>query len=354
MPRLNYLRFAKNFALNNFSFNHIYKPLNAQIELTLKCNGKCVFCSIWKPDFQKELHSEMNTSEVKHIIDDLYKLGVQVVNFTGGEPTLRKDLPELISYVKGKGMMPTVATNGLSLYNWIQNQKFKDVEWIMVSLDWPMAKKHDEYRGIRMFDQAIKGIRAAVLERKTVLISMVVTKENISYMEDMCRLAKKLGCMIEMLPCENIIREQDSAHIVDDISNFLPNIHQYAQEIRRLVKIYPNIITDTISADIIEAGGFGYQNLLHCVSARAFLVINYKGEVVFPCKIHPILKVNVKSKSLYDVYHSYEAKQIMDMKDGFPFCKGCRLGCAIATSIPTRWATLYEKYIKAFFNGNLF
>ncbi|MHA1613063.1 MAG: radical SAM protein [Promethearchaeota archaeon] len=354
MTRLNYLRFAKNFALNNFSFNHIYKPLNAQIELTLKCNGKCVFCSIWHPEFQRELQSEMTTGEVKYIIDDLFKLGVQVVNFTGGEPTLRTDLPELISYVKNKGMMPTVATNGLPLCNWIKTQKFKDVEWIMVSLDWPFAEKHDEYRGVKMFDQVIKGIRAAVLERKTVLISMVVTNENIHYMEEMCRLSQDLGTMIEMLPCENIIREQDSAHMVESITHFIPDIPQYAQEIRRLVKLYPNLITDTVTADIIEAGGFGNQRLLRCVSAKAFLVINYKGEVVFPCKVHPILKVNVKNRSLYDVYYSYEAKKIMDMKDGFPFCKGCRLGCAIATSIPTRWATLYEKYIKAFINGNLF
>ncbi|WP_457559290.1 radical SAM protein [Candidatus Harpocratesius sp.] len=354
MTRLNYFRFAKNFTLNNFSFNHIYKPLNAQIELTLKCNAQCVFCSIWHPDFQKELQEEMKTDEVKKIINDLHELGVQVVNFTGGEPTLRSDLPELISYVKRRGMMPTVATNGLSLYKWIKNSKFKDVELIMVSLDWPFPEKHDLYRGIHIFKQAIKGIRAAVLERKTVIISMVVTKENLQYMEEMSRLAKKLGAMIEMLPCENIIREQDTPHVVENITSFIPDLHKYAQEIRRLVKKYPNILTDTITADIIEAGGFGYQNMLHCVSARAFLVINYKGEVVFPCKIHPILRINVKKQSLYDVYHSYEAKQIMDIKDGFPFCKGCRLGCAIATSIPTRWATLYEKYIRAFINGNLF
>ncbi|MHA1794597.1 MAG: radical SAM protein [Promethearchaeota archaeon] len=351
---MNYLRFAKNFTLNNFSFNHIYKPLNAQIELTLKCNAKCVFCSIWHPDFQQELAQEMKTNEVKRIIDELHKLDVQVVNFTGGEPTLRKDLPELISYTKQKGMMPTVATNGLLLYQLIKTQKFKDVELIMVSLDWPFAEKHDQYRGIPIFKQTIKGIRAAVLERKIVIISMVITKENLPYMEEMSKLAQKLGAMIEMLPCENIIREQDTPHIVDDIFSFIPDLHKYAAEIRRLVKIYPNIITDTISADIIEAGGFGYQNLLHCVSARAFIVINYKGEVVLPCKIHPVLRVNVKKYPLCDVYHSYEAKQIMDMKDGFPFCKGCRLGCAIATSIPTRWATLYEKYIRAFINGNLF
>lgn len=354
MARLNYFRFAKNFALNNFSFNQVYKPLNAQIELTLRCNARCVFCSIWQRDFQKEIQQEMSTSEVKHIIDELEKLGVQVVNFTGGEPTLRNDLPELISYVKSKGMMPTIATNGFTLYELVKSGKINDIEWVMVSLDWPDAENHDKYRGIKIFDKTVKGIRALVLEGKAAQISTVITKENLNKMEEMCKFAHDLGAMIEMLPCENIIREQDTAHIVDEIEGFIPNIPTYANEIRRLNKIYPNLITDSVTANIIEAGGFGNQKLLHCVTARSFLVINYRGEWIVPCKIHPILKVDVKKHSLYEAYYSYEAKKIMDLKDAFPFCKGCRLGCAIATSIPTRWPTLYEKYIKAFFNGNLF
>ncbi len=352
--RLNYLRFAKNFTLNNFSFHHIYKPLNAQIELTLRCNARCVFCSIWKREFQQEIEQEMTTEEIKHIIDELQKLGIQVVNFTGGEPTIRRDLPELITYVKQAGMTPTIATNGLTLYELIQSGELRDVELIMVSLDWPDAENHNRYRGIKIFDKVIRGIRAAVLARKAVVVSMVVTKENIGYMETMCQFTRKLGTMIEILPCEDIIREENSAHTVATINEFIPDLHEYAEKIRYLGKIYPNLLTDPFTAQIIEAGGFGNQNLLHCVSAKAFLVIHYTGEIVFPCKIHPVLKIDVRNRSIHEIYHSYEVKRIMDMQDSFPFCKGCRLGCAIATSVPTRWATLYQKYIRAFFNGNLF
>ncbi len=329
-------------------------PLNAQIELTLRCNARCVFCSIWKRDFQKEVHQEMKTEEVKRIIDDLEKLGVQILVLTGGEPTLRKDLPELLSYTSEKGMIANIATNGFNLYDLVISGKLKDVGWVMVSIDWPDAARHNKYRKIDVFDNAVKGIKALVKLRKSVLISSVVTKENIGCMEEMCIFAKKLGAMIEMLPCENIIREQDSTHIVENIDDFIPDVVQYSKEIRRLNKRYSNLITDTATANIIEAGGFGNQNLLHCVIARSFLVINYKGEVVFPCKLHPILKVDIKKRSIYDIYHSFEAKAIMDEKDSFPFCKGCRFGCAIAASIPSRWSTLYEKYIKAFFSGNLF
>lgn len=354
MARLNYFRFVKNFSLNNFSFRHVHIPLNAQIELTMRCNGRCVFCSIWQPSFQQELEPEMTTDQIKRIIDQLNQLDVQVVNFTGGEPTLRPDLSDLITYAAGKGMMPTIATNGFNLYNLLRAGKLADVEWIMVSLDWPDRENHDRYRGIPIFDRVIKGIRAARLLRKTVLISAVVTQENLTSMEAMVKLAYELGAMIELLPCENIIREQNSLHQVLDIDQYLPDIPAYAREVRRLTHIYPNIITDNFTASIIEAGGFGFQRVLRCHIAKAFIMIHYNGEMVLPCKLHPVLRLNVKTHSVYDLYYSYEAQRIMAMKDDFPFCKGCRFGCAIAASIPTRWSTLYEKYIKAFFNGNLF
>jgi MoaA/NifB/PqqE/SkfB family radical SAM enzyme len=354
MTRLNYWRFLKNFILNNYSFNQCYKPLNAQIELTCKCNAKCVFCSMWTKEFLRELDPDMTTKEVRHVIDGLAKLGVFVITFTGGEPTLRKDLPELIDYAASKGIMPAMVTNGYFLEDMIKSGKLNNVEWIMVSIDWPDAEHHDKYRGIKVFDRAMAGIRAAVLERKQVLISTVITNENIHHMETMVKIARKLDCMIELLPVEDIIREQEgSVHVVDNIDGMIPDLHEYAEEIRRLEKIYPNLVTDVVTASIIEAGGFGNQKLLHCNTASTYIFVKSSGEMVYPCKIHPLLKVNVKKLSPYDVYHSIEVRNIQKKRDSFPFCKGCRLGCAIATSIPSRWSTLYLKYMKAFFNGNL-
>ena len=299
--------------------------------------------------------TEMTTDEVKHVIRGFEELGVQVVSFTGGEPTLRKDFGELLQYTKDHGMMATMATNGYYLEEKIISGELDGAEWIMVSIDWPDAERHDKYRRIKVFDRAIRGIKAARRAGKIIIISTVVTKENIVIMDEMVKLAKDLDALIELLPCEDIIREQEGeSHVVDEIDTYIPDIGQWAEEIRRLSKHNPHLITDTITTQIIEAGGFGNQDLLHCVMAQSFLTIKYNGEMIFPCKIHPILKVNVKDKRLWDVYYSSEAKKIIDMKDGFPFCKGCRLGCAIATSIPTRWSTVYEKYIKAFMKGMFF
>ncbi len=329
--------------------------MNAQIELTAKCNARCGFCSIWHEEFQNNLEPEMTTKEVKFIIDGLSRLGVMTLSLTGGEPTLRPDLSEIATYASKRGMMPTMATNGAILENLLEQGKLEDMEWIMVSIDFPDAERHDENRGIKVFDRAVRGIKAAVKLGKLVVISTVVTKDNIQYMEEMCKLAMKWGTMIELLPCEDIIREQEEeAHVVDEAKSFIPDLGRWADEIRRLSSIYPNLTTDKITASVVEAGGFGNQDLLHCVVAKSFIMIGYNGELLLPCKIHPLLKIDVTNTPVDEVYNTYEARRIMDIGDGFPFCKGCRLGCAIATSIPEHWNTVYEKYVKAFFNGVFF
>ena len=58
---------------------------------------------------------------------------------------------------------------------------------------------------------------------------------------------------------------------------------------------------------------------------------------------HPISKI----------YNSKEVREIMINHDSYDFCNNCRLGCAIASSMPARWKTLTSKYILGYLNGNL-
>ena len=66
-------------------------PARADLALTYQCNNKCSFCYVG--DRKTE---ELSTENWKNILDELWKVGVPSVIFTGGEPTLRKDLVELV------------------------------------------------------------------------------------------------------------------------------------------------------------------------------------------------------------------------------------------------------------------
>ena len=74
---------------------------------------------------------------------------------------------------------------------------------------------------------------------------------------------------------------------------------------------------------------------------------------MLPCKIHPIMSLNVFKYPLSKIYYSKEIREIMKRHDSYGFCDGCRLGCAVAASIPTNWKAVYAKFIKGFLDGSL-
>ncbi|MFX1411411.1 MAG: radical SAM protein, partial [Promethearchaeota archaeon] len=85
-------------------------PLAMTFAVTYRCQCKCVHCSAGK-HLRKDV-PELTTEEAKKLIDDSQKLGISILAFTGGEPLLREDIFELISYVDKRKTMPIMFTNG--------------------------------------------------------------------------------------------------------------------------------------------------------------------------------------------------------------------------------------------------
>jgi MoaA/NifB/PqqE/SkfB family radical SAM enzyme len=78
--------------------------------VTRKCNLKCVHC--YAQATEEITADELTTDEGKALIDDLAQFGAPVMLFSGGEPLVRKDLPELAAYAVEKGMRAVISTNG--------------------------------------------------------------------------------------------------------------------------------------------------------------------------------------------------------------------------------------------------
>lgn len=83
-------------------------PIQASLELTLRCNVRCKHCYILYPG---ATNNEMSTSEVKHILDKLERDGVLFLTLTGGEPLSRPDFKEIYLYAKQRGFVLSLYTN---------------------------------------------------------------------------------------------------------------------------------------------------------------------------------------------------------------------------------------------------
>jgi len=343
-----------NYLTNNLTHKKV--PYSAQIMVTLKCNAKCPFCSIDslpKPYTDKE----MTTEQIKYLIDQLAELGVNALSLTGGEPTLRKDLPELVHHMGVyHDFMNGITSNGYLLPKVLP--KLEGLDFILTSLDYPTAKLHDKMRGIKVFDNVIESIRIANKKDIRVIISTVVMKNNLHLLEDMCELAEKLNCSIELYPCEDIVWNiSGESYKVDNIRDFIPDLSVWASTIKNLRLKYKNILTDPFTIEVVKRGGFGgnskHQNLLRCHVSETYMFISHDGYLQFPCKINPLKSYNLFKYPLKKLYNCTEIKEFMKIRDDYDFCDGCHLGCSIMASIPTDRKAIYYKYVKGFIDGNL-
>ena len=85
-------------------------PLYCEWELTNYCNMSCPFCSTYSKD--RNTAPDLPPNEALNMIDQLAELGTKMIHFSGGEPTLRADLPDLVARAKQHKMMVSFTTNG--------------------------------------------------------------------------------------------------------------------------------------------------------------------------------------------------------------------------------------------------
>ncbi len=126
--------------------------------VTRKCNLKCVHC--YAQATETSGTDELSTDEGKALIDDLARFGAPVMLFSGGEPLVRKDLPELAAHAVEKGMRAVISTNGtLITAGMAKTLKAIGLSYVGISLD-GMREINDEFRGVPgAYDKALEGIR---------------------------------------------------------------------------------------------------------------------------------------------------------------------------------------------------
>ena len=155
-----------------------------------RCNLKCVHCYAQSKDI--EYKNELTTEQGKELIDDLAQFGAPVILFSGGEPIMRKDLPELALYARSKGMRAVISTNG-TLIDKKMAKVLKEIglSYVGVSLD-GMRETNDKFRGFNgAFDLALQGMRNCLEEGIKVGLRFTINKKNVKDIPEIFDLLEK-------------------------------------------------------------------------------------------------------------------------------------------------------------------
>jgi len=192
-------------------------PVIAGHKLLYRCNLECAMCPFWR----REDEALLTVDQEVMMMNSLVRAGVSFLGFEGGEPTLRKDLPEILSEAHDR-FHTSVVTNGWLLKNRI-DEIAPYLDLLFVSLD-GIGDLHDRLRGIpRSFDKAVEGIRAA-RGRLPVAISSTITAENMDDSEKLVALAEKLGVGITFQVAYNYSTAQSLAPVGEKLRGTLERL----------------------------------------------------------------------------------------------------------------------------------
>lgn len=162
-------------------------------EITRSCNLSCSHCRA-ASEFG-HYDGELNLDEAKKLVDDIVAFTNPILILTGGEPLLRPDIWDIIDYAREKGVQPVIGTNATLIDDATAKLMAEHgIPRISVSLDFPTAKEHDEFRGEEgAFEGAVRGIEYAQKHGVGVQINMTVTALNHERIGEMHQKCLELG-----------------------------------------------------------------------------------------------------------------------------------------------------------------
>ncbi len=153
-------------------------PYRMDLALTYRCNNDCPHCY----NARSRDYPELDTESWKRILDKLWELGVPHIVFTGGEPTLRDDLVELIAYAQSKGQITGLNTNARRLQNpkYVQRLVDAGLDHVQITVESCDAAIHDQMVHARgAFHQTIEGLHCALASKLYVMTNTTMLQTNV-------------------------------------------------------------------------------------------------------------------------------------------------------------------------------
>ncbi|MDH3566663.1 MAG: 12,18-didecarboxysiroheme deacetylase [Desulfobacteraceae bacterium] len=187
---LRYGRMSSKLPSHLLQFSSDKRPVVVW-NITRRCNLKCVHCYAHAKNIPFD--NELSTTEGKFLIDDLAEFGVPVILFSGGEPLVRKDLPELADYAVKKGMRAVISTNG-TLITPQTARILKDIglSYVGISLD-GMEEINDRFRGVKgAFRSALEGIENCKKAGIKVGLRFTINKSNADQISEIFKLLEEM------------------------------------------------------------------------------------------------------------------------------------------------------------------
>lgn len=306
------------------------KPIFLMVRLLKKCTAKCKMCNFWKSN------EEMGWKRLERIINQSSNAGVREICFTGGEPTAYSNFFQAIRKIKQEGMNYSFITNGSLLSKErIKKMMLYPPARIVISIDSPSPKIHDDIRGIKgIWNKAMGGIKELnkFSKRPKIIINYIVSSKTFKQIPRMISLSK--GCFdeINLMHIKGMLDWKVSRKQIYYYNQVVvPEIIRSIEKNNVKIRSNTAFIFGREKSEIQLSAAGNYSTVVNgqnpCLLSKIMLFIEIDGEV-FPCNDSPYYGKeyslgNVFKQSLKEVFESERAQKVRDLIDCGRECKTC-------------------------------
>ena len=295
-------------------------PLRMDLALTFRCTNNCIHCYAGGPHETAEL----NTTQWKEVIDRLSQIGIFILTFTGGEPTLREDLPELLQYAQNKGMVTGLITNGRKLKDedYVKTLEKAGLDFAQVTLESHNPKTHDLMTAAKgSWKETVAGIKNAVRSQIYVTTNTTLSKYNapeflktIDYIKELNVAA--FGCNSLIYSGKANAISQEFALPIEALKELLPKIRDKAQLLN--LKFLWYTPTQYCRFDPVQLG-LGVKS---CTAAMINMCVGPNGDA-YPCQSYFESLGNILVDKWEQIWNHPLAVKIRNREYVEPKCKDC-------------------------------
>jgi AdoMet-dependent heme synthase len=287
-------------------------PLSVQLDVTYRCNERCVHCYLDHED-----HGEMTTAEIKHLLEELSDAGVFILTLSGGEIFLRKDFFEILEYARKLTFCVKLKTNAV-LIREREAARIRElgVESIQISIYSHRPEVHDAITLIPgSLRRSLTAIRFLKEQGLKVVIANVLMTQTMQDYPGVRALAKELGVKSTIDPTITPMMNGDRSVTALGIDQ------SALQRLFRDEVLVGDVdhycaVPAPVTADQLDA--------LPCSAGHTSCYVSPYGDV-YPCVQFPLPSGNVRRQRFIDIWrHSDQLNEVRSIRlKDLPSCSQC-------------------------------
>jgi radical SAM protein with 4Fe4S-binding SPASM domain len=270
-------------------------PLSVQLDLTYRCNERCVHCYLDHDD-----HGEMTTAEIKHLLEEMAEAGVFILTLSGGEIFLRKDFFDLLEYARRTLMFCVKLKTNAMLIREREAARIRDlgVESVQISIYSHRPEVHDAITLVPgSLKRSLDAVRFLKSQGLRVIIANVLMTQNMQDYPAVRALAAELGVDCTLDPTITPMMDGDRSVLSLGVDqNALRQVFRDASLVGDVEESCA--ISTNPDEDALEN--------LPCSAGHTSCYVSPYGDV-FPCVQFPLPTGNVRKQRFIDIWRYSDA-----------------------------------------------